>query len=207
MNTSLGRFIVVDGGEGAGKGIHLSRLAEILPPESTIFTREPGGTERAEMIRQVILSGPGANALTNFHLFCAARADHVEYKIGPARKAGKTVVCDRFDMSTFAYQIYGQENHFLLDSFERERELLGEVAQPSVYIYLDVDVEEGLRRAEARQDGNHLDLAGIEFHKRVRDGYLEFLRRHDNSVVVDANRSIEEVWTDFRIAVETAMAQ
>jgi dTMP kinase len=203
--VTLGKFIVVDGGEGSGKGTVLAALKEVLPPEKNVFTREPGGTPRAEEIRSVILGSEGASALTNFHLFCAARSDHLDHKIRPALSEGKNVICDRYDMSTFAYQIYGQQNHFLRGAFYNERELLGKLARPDLYIYLDVDVVEGLKRVRGRREENHLDRAPIEFHERVRQGYLEFLKTHPHRVI-DANRTMEAVKAEFIEVVQSALA-
>jgi dTMP kinase len=197
-----GKFIVVDGGEGAGKGTHLTALRDVLPEKTVLFTREPGGTELAEMIRNVIMSteAKDADALTNFFLFWAARADHVARKIKPALESGINVISDRFDSSTFAYQLCGQENNFLRELFENSRKMLEPAGIPDLYIYLDVEPEVGLIRAKSRSDGNHYDDREERFHHRVRMGYLEFLKSYPH-VIIDANRPIEEVRQAFIKAV------
>jgi dTMP kinase len=191
----MGRFIVIDGGEGSGKGVVMKALKAILTPEEAIFTREPGGSPLAEMIRGVIFSeeAKGANALTNFALFWAARADHMARTVYPALMSGISVVSDRFDISTFAYQLHGQRDHnYLIPLFWDMREKYC-APPPDLYIYLDVDPEEGLRRARGRGEGNHYDDLDLEFHQRVREGYLNFVHRHPDSRpwitsrVVDAN--------------------
>src|SRR5579864_4280814 len=104
-----GKFIVLEGGEGAGKSTQLRVIKEILG-DDIVITREPGGSPYAEEIRNVILKSTNAgqaDAKTHFALFWAARADHMKNTVLPALNAGKHVISDRFDSSTFAYQIYG----------------------------------------------------------------------------------------------------
>lgn len=175
--SQSGKFIVIDGGEGSGKGTVLDALKGTFP-QGFVFTREPGGTPLAEKIREVIFCEEAreADALTTFALFWAARADHMEKKVRPALENGLHVVSDRFDLSTFAYQLYGQQNLNLLDLFWRMREMYS-VPVPDLYIYLDVDPVIGLERTRKRGDGNHYDEKDIEFHQRVREGYREFLFR------------------------------
>lgn len=202
-----GRLIVVDGGEGSGKDTHLALLQDRLSTDNVVFTREPGGTPFAEKIREVIFSeeAKGANALTNFFLFWAARSDHVDRLILPAIESGKDVISNRFNSSTFAYQIYGQKNNFLRGIFVRARNMLSKEVLPYIYIYLDIDPEVGLRRAANRGEGNHFDQLSLEFHRRVRTGFLEFLKHH-NHVIIDTNRSREEVQQDFFDAIARARA-
>lgn len=205
--SEISKFIVIDGGEGSGKGVVIRALKDILAPEEAIFTREPGGSPLAEMVRNVIFSeeAKGADVLTNFALFWAARADHMARTVRPALFSGVSVICDRFDISTFAYQLYGQKDHnYLLPLFWQMREMYC-FPPPDLYIYLDVDPEEGLRRARGRGVGNHYDELDLEFHQRVSQGYLDFIHGpHDrpwiNSKVVDANVP-ESVVVDEVIAI------
>jgi dTMP kinase len=178
--SQTGKFIVIDGGEGSGKGTVLDALKGTFP-QGFVFTREPGGTPLAEKIREVIFSEEAkeTDALTNFALFWAARADHMLHNVRPSLEQGLHVISDRFDLSTFAYQLYGQENHNLLELFWQMRRMYS-VPVPDLYIYLDVDPEIGLARVRGRGTGNHYDERDIEFHQRVREGYQEFLfRSHD----------------------------
>ena len=172
-----GRLIVFDGGEGAGKGTVLARLQKEFPPPEVLYTREPGGTPLAEDIRKILLSDDGGqmDPKTQFDLFWAARSDHLQHRIRPALFEGKHVICDRFDSSTFAYQICGHKNWPLKNIFWPMRAAHLDCMPAPFYIYLDVDPEEGLRRAHGRGDENHFDNQALAFHTRVREGYREFL--------------------------------
>ncbi|MDE1874662.1 MAG: dTMP kinase [Patescibacteria group bacterium] len=195
-----GIFIVIDGGEGAGKGTQIARLKEAYP--EALFTREPGGSEYAEEIRNIMLKSPlakGASAETQFGLVWAARADHIRRKVMPALESGRHVISDRFDSSTFAYQLHGQGGLHLRDLFFAVRkQFLGD-CMPDLYLFLEVDPEESIRRTKQRAtlfgESNHFDEREVTFHNRVREGYREFARLFPgNCRTVDANRSIEEVW-------------
>lgn len=194
------KFIVIDGIEGAGKSTQLEKLKEQWG-DAVVFTREPGGSPYAEEIRNVILKSPNASqadAITHFNLFWAARADHLKNTIIPALEAGKHVICDRFDSSTFAYQIYGKEQKELLELFDPMRKFVLRNVKPDMYILLDVEIETGLARkqkqsAEGKTDLNHFDHAALSFHRRMKEGFYEFMKKEPNHKVVDASKSFDEV--------------
>jgi|SRR5271168_410182 len=193
------KFIVLEGGEGAGKSTQLKLFKESFG-DSVVVTREPGGSPYAEEIRNVILKSSNAkdaNAKTHFALFWAARADHIANTILPALKAGKPVISDRFDSSTFAYQIYGQEAKKLEDFFWKTREFYMEELKPDLYIYLDVDIEVGLRRKYAdNQEINHFEERDLAFHRRMKTGFTEFFK-HVPYKIIDANQPLEKVKEDL----------
>ena len=193
-----GRLVVLEGWEGSGKTTILNRLRDIADPDKMILTREPGGSEMAEQIRNLIFSegGKSLSPDAQFHLFWAARADHIDKKILPALSQGVDVVSDRFDASTFAYQIFGEEHHRLKNSFRFNREEMFAGRIVPTYIYLDIDPEVGLLRRRGAKDGNHFDEKNIEFHRRVRQGYREFIQ-FARVVEIDASGSAEEVWNAF----------
>ncbi len=198
MNTP--KFIVLEGGDGAGK----SSLLEAVKREfkdSVLITREPGGSPYAEAIRRLALNDPLAKDATAETMLClmfAARFDHVVKTIIPALQSGKHVITDRFDASTFAYQLYAQESRGLEELFWNLRKKISRL--PDLYIYADVDVEEGLRRTSKRALGqgeeNHFDARDIAFHTRQREGYGAFLNTV-NHRIVNANQSLESVVGDF----------
>lgn len=199
MNTTKGKFIVLDGSEGAGKSSQLKALKEKFG-EQVLVTREPGGTPYAEEIRRIILNSENAgqaDAKTHFALFWASRADHMRNKIIPALLAGQTVICDRFDSSTFAYQIFGQEAIELKDHFFTFRDFfLGEY-KPDLYIYLDVDIKTGLSRKSAQPNEiNHFEERKVEFYERMKRGFVEFFTKVP-STVVDANKDVDSVREDL----------
>lgn len=199
------KFIVLEGGEGAGKSSLIKALKEKLG-DSVLLTREPGGSSYAEAIRETALKHPlskDAVAETMICLMFAARFDHVEKLIKPTLAKGQNVISDRFDASSYAYQIHAQKGKHLEKLFWNLRSHISR--KPDLYIYLDVDVEEGLRRARSRNskntEGNHFDDREVDFHKLLRKGYKIFLKKVPH-VVIDANRPFEEVKGEFLKTVE-----
>lgn len=195
MKKNRGKFLILEGSEGAGKSSQLKKIQEIFG-EDILITREPGGTPYAEEIRNIILKSENAeqaDAKTIFALFWAARADHMKNKIIPALDSGKHVISDRFDSATYAYQIFGQEAKELKEKFFDFRDFfLGEY-KPDLYIFMDVDLKIGLSRKNSQiEELNHFDKRKIEFFERVKEGYLDFFSLVP-SVIVDANPSFEIV--------------
>lgn len=195
-----GKFIVFEGAEGAGKGENL-RMLKKKYGHCTEFSREPGGTALAEAVRDLLFSDLGkvANAQTQFHLYFAGRADHL-VRIRRVIESGRNYVSDRFDLSTFAYQIRGLNNPELYQLFHHTRNVICHGIMPDYYIYLDVDIETGLKRAQQRGDGNFWDEASIDLHRRVKDGAFEFLNSlqsqvdgHPSYYKIDANRPLKNV--------------
>ena|SRR3989344_7348594 len=190
-----GKFIVLEGGEGAGKGA-VRKFLENKFPEA-VFTREPGGTPLAEKIRDAMIcpEAKEASAETQFALIWAARFDHVRAKVQPALESGRTVICERFDSSTYAYQIHGQKAPHLKPPFFEFRRLLGETV-PDLYIFLDVGAKAGVARVAGNKNKeeplDHFEKRPLDFHARVREGYAEFFKTVPH-VIVDASRPLEEV--------------
>jgi len=205
-----GLFIVVDSGEGAGKTLQLNKAKEFFG-DSLVLTREPGGSPYAEEIRNLILKSPNAgqaDAKTLFALFWAARADHLKNTILPALKAGKTVITDRFDSSTFAYQIIAQGATELKDFFWQMRDFyLGDL-KPDLYVYFDIDPVIGLARKNKQggEELNHFEAREINFHNALRAGFKEFIK-HVPHEVIDASQPIEKVWKDFQAVLEKSFAK
>src|SRR5882724_2591453 len=142
-------FIVIEGGEGAGKSTQAALLKERLPGAfphiDFVFTREPGGTPFADKIRELILSpgAAGVNNKTMFSLFAAARFEHAERVIGPALQSGKTVICERFVAASYAYQIVAEESLELLPMYREQLHLLDQYLS-HLMIVLDVETATGL---------------------------------------------------------------
>lgn len=191
-----GIFIVIEGGDGCGKTSQINALVDRFGKDFVVVTREPGGAPYAEKIRELILSdhGKDADGKTMFALFWASRADHLNQTIIPALAEGKIVICDRFDSSSYAYQLHAQEDLTLRDFFWNIRSQYLDQYQPDVYIYLDVDPDEGFRRKNTHQQDeiNHFDTRGGEFALRMREGFFEFFEKVPHEII-DANPSFEEV--------------
>ncbi len=201
MENTRGKFIVLEGGEGSGKSSHIKRLKEIYK-DSVVFSREPGGSPYAEQIRNLILFSEfahEADALTMLCLFNAARQDHMVHTIIPALKSGKHVICDRYDSSTFAYQLHGKQNHHLTELFHAVRKEITREYEPDIYIFLDVDIEIGLKRKQQQKDQseiNHFDKAKVDFHIRMQEGVTAFKKLVNHSIV-DANNDFNTVAKDL----------
>ncbi|MDQ2933273.1 MAG: dTMP kinase [bacterium] len=199
--TSPAPFIVIEGGEGSGKSSLLIALKEELG-SAIHSTREPGGSPYAEVIRDATLKNPlakNAPAVTTLCLMFAARFDNFTNSILPALTSGKAVIADRFDASSYAYNVYAQSDGALENVFWSLRKQLKVL--PTLYIFIDVDPLVGVKRAQARNSSNgkgydHFDDRAMEFHRRVRTGYLKFFSKVPH-VVIDANRPLEEVKRDF----------
>jgi dTMP kinase len=199
-----GRFIVVDGCEGAGKTTQLKKLREKFP--DAVFTREPGGSPYAEAIREVILYNEHAKAAddaTLLCLFCAARLDHMRSTILPALEAGKDVITDRFDSTTYAYQLHAKENQALEPLFMQLREEFTREAKPDLYILLDIDPRIGLARKQDQSAAgaerlNHMDEREIEFHQAAREGFKKFTAKVGAPLtIIDASAPIDEVYENL----------
>src|SRR3569832_481748 len=168
-----GRCITFAGGEGSGKSTHTKALAERLTAVGfvVVFTREPGGSPGAEVIRQILLSGIAKKlgTETEAFLFAAARDDHVRNTILPALQAGRWVICDRFIDSTRVYQgALGRVDAKLIRRLERIT--IGEAAKPDLTILIDVPATVGLARAKNRRagkDADRFEAESAEFHEEL----------------------------------------
>ncbi len=198
-----GRFITIEGGEGAGKSTQLRRLAARLTPRvgAPLETREPGGSPGAEALRGLLVTGaadrwsPMAETLILF----AARDDHLARRIRPALSAGQWVLCDRFSDSTRAYQgAAGGTDPALIAALEAH--VIGET-RPDLTLLLDLPAEAGLARASARGDAEaRFEGKGLAFHQRLRNGFLAIAAAEPDRVcVIDATPAPEAVeaaiWT------------
>lgn len=192
-----GRFITLEGGEGAGKSTQIKRLAVALKKKGieVITTREPGGSPGAEEIRALLVQGePGRwDALTETLLIYAARADHVKRTIGPALIADKWVISDRFNDSSFAYQGVGRG--LAREFIRRIDSIVLDDFRPDLTLMLDLDVDTGLKRAGARGGPEQrFENFDKEFHQKLRQAFLDIAARNtDRCVVIDAGQSEDQV--------------
>jgi dTMP kinase len=199
-----GKFIVIDGLDGCGKGTQMKLLEEKFSGGNVIFTREPGGTPYAEEIRELILrdSASDTDSQTQLFLFLAARNEHMKKKVVPALEAGTNVISDRADSSTWAFQIYGGENMSLRERFLETRKWILGSYEPDLYLVLDLAPETAFERSknDSLRNQTHFDVRELSFHERVRAGFLEFGKLFPVRIV-DASRSKEEVHQDIFSAV------
>lgn len=197
-----GRFITLEGGEGAGKSTQARRLATALAAQGlpVLRTREPGGSPGAEAIRDVLLGAGPWDPVAETVLHFAARREHVARMIEPALAAGIWVVCDRFADSTLAYQVAGQGTPRAIWDGLAAITLGG--LRPDLTLVLDIPPEAGLARAEARGETNRYETLGLAFHTRIRDAFLAVAAAEpERCAVVDATRALDDVATAIAAAV------
>ena len=201
-----GRFVTVEGGEGAGKTTQIAFMRAYLERRGcrVVATREPGGTPLGEEIRALLLGHrhggmtPAAETLLMF----AARAEHLEYVVRPALAAGCWVLCDRFTDATYAYQ--GGGRGLSLERIAVLEAWVQGALRPDLTLLLDVSVAVGLERAGKRGKADRFEREAVEFFERVRAVYLERASHDsDRCRIVDASRPVETVRAD----VETVLAE
>jgi dTMP kinase len=186
-----GKFIVIEGGDGAGKDTQIDLLREKFADRDIIFTRDPGGTDISFKIRTLIKEN-NMSPKTEFLLFLASRAQLVDEVIVPALEEGRYVICHRFALSTIAYQIYGRERLEYFDMFKTMSDFAW--LKPDFTVLLDVTPEVGLERIKQREKAlDRFEKEELAFHKRVREGYRKHVADFGNYVVIDADQSVKDV--------------
>ncbi|ERK32498.1 MULTISPECIES: dTMP kinase [Clostridium] len=196
-----GMFITFEGGDGAGKSTVINKVYEELVKKnlSCMITREPGGIDIAEQIREVILNVKNTkmDARTEALLYAAARRQHLAEKVIPALEEGKIVLCDRFLHSSLAYQGYARGlgieevyeiNKFAIDSY-----------MPDLVILFDIEPKLGLERINKNKgrEINRLDKENMDFHDKVREGYSILMEKYNHNIVkVDASGAVDEVYLE-----------
>lgn len=205
-------FVTVEGPEGSGKSSVMKRVAERLQEEGidVVLTREPGGTPIAEQIREVILNKENTkmDKITEALLYAASRRQHLVEKVWPLTKEGKLVISDRFLDSSLAYQ--GGARGIGIDKVLEINMAATEGYYPDLTLLFDVAPEVGLARIAANKgrEVNRLDLEKIEFHREVRQTFLDLAKRFkDRFVIIDASQPFEKVIEDAYKAIKDRMVK
>lgn len=180
-----GKFITIEGCEGAGKSAQLRLLTEYLKENGVDFisTREPGGTPVAEKIRAVILDADNKGMADECEalLYAAARAEHLKNKVIPAINEGKLVLCDRFIDSSFAYQVYARGLDF--STVERANFFAIENCMPDATLFLNISPTEAFNRKGGADKGDRIEQEGLAFHEKVYAGYLRLCERYPERMI------------------------
>lgn len=200
---SEGRFITLEGGEGAGKSTSREYIVELLTARGIPFieTREPGGTALGESLRSLLLTKDGTPPSVEAELLMvfAARAQHLHEVIEPALAAGKWVLCDRFTDATYAYQGYGRG--FDLSAIEVLERMVQKDRQPHLTLLFDLDPKVGIERARKRAELDRFESEELAFFERVREGYLARAGSSERFVVINATQAITEVQASIRTSL------
>lgn len=193
-----GLFITFEGGEGAGKTTLIERVNQYLSASFRVVqTREPGGTDLGEKIRDLLLTQQQKEPLSAYAelaLFLASRAQNIQQFIRPALEKGDVVLCDRFNDSSFAYQ--GIARGLGVDKVERVAEFFCEDLKPDLTFYLDLDPSIGFERMK-EEKLDRIESEKIEFHLKVRQAYHSLAKRFENRLfIIDASQSPDQVFND-----------
>lgn len=207
-----GCLITIEGGDGAGKSSQISMLQEWLTSQNitALTTREPGGTEGAEAIRTMVLTGKDEkwDDVTEALLFFAARRDHLQKLIWPTLDKGQWVISDRFVHSSYAYQGYGRGME--MDILKTLYKIVANGFKPDLTIVLDIDPEIGLARTGGRHGQaakeNRFEGVDLSFHQKLRNGFLEMASQDpEHFAVISAQQSIEDVHQDIIKTIQSRL--
>ena len=201
-----GLLITFEGVEGSGKTTQISALAEYLDQKGwkVLKTREPGGTQLGERIRELLLDVQHQNIVpkTELLLYLASRAQHFQEVILPALVEDKVVLCDRFSEATLAYQGYGRGLD--LDQIKNLLKYVTEGRNPDLTLLLDLEARQGFMRIRSRTTRDRLEQEQIEFYEKVRQGYLKLAKRAPRRIIViDSGQAFEKVTALIRKTVES----
>ncbi len=209
-NKKSAKFIVIEGGDGSGKGTVIELLKGDPAYKDFVFTREPGGTEVGVEIREVLLRTrqDEISFKADMLLYLADRVEHLERVVLPALSLGKNVLSDRYEATLYAYQLYARQNEEHVEMFFELKSLLG-IITPDLYIFLDQEPEISLQRANQRPDEkNRFDTKSFDFYVRARKAYLSFMRFHNSRVVyVGAVKTPERVTEEVSIIIDNFLAK
>lgn len=200
-----GLFIALEGPDGSGKSTITKLLSDYMRKKhiAHIITREPGGTEIGEEIRNILLNNKNTHMSgeTEALLYAASRSQHISEKIKPSLDRGEVVICDRFVLSSLAYQGVGRglgiKDVKIINDFA-----IGDV-YPDLILFFDVDPSTTLKRKTKNINVDRLELEGENFHKNVYNGYMEILKMYPKNIkVMDASKSIDEVLNEVITVIE-----
>ncbi|MFT7110490.1 MAG: dTMP kinase [Psychrobacter glaciei] len=200
-----GKFITIEGIEGVGKSTNIAFVKTWLESRGVncILTREPGGTELGEALRDLLLHGGSVANKAELLMMFASRAQHLEEKIKPALEQGMWVICDRFTDSTYAYQGGGRQLN--LDWISSLEQLVHESFQPDLTLLLDAPVEIGRARAAKRGAADRIEAEDIAFFNRVREMFIARSQQSQRYSVVDATQALENVQLDIQTSLSSLL--
>ena len=192
-------FVTFEGIEGCGKSTQVKKLQQFFIEKKipTILTREPGGTNIGEKIREILIDSTNSNIApkTELLLNFASRIEHVEQLIKPALMHGKKVISDRFFHSTLAYQGYAMGVD--LSKINQIKDLALDNFKPDITFLIDVEVEVAFNRIKNRSDNNRYEEMSLDFHQKVRNGFLEMQQNEQNMIKINGNQNPDQVFAQI----------
>ncbi|NVK38232.1 MAG: dTMP kinase [Gammaproteobacteria bacterium] len=200
-----GRFITIEGIEGVGKTTNIQFIQDWLTTNKIEFisTREPGGTELGEQLRNLLLHGGHVSNNAELLMMFAARAQHLDEVIKPAIESGKWVICDRFTDSTYAYQGGGRQMD--VATISQLEALVHGAFQPHMTLLLDAPVEIGRARAAKRGAADRIEAEDLAFFNRVRDMFLNRAKQAERFQIVDATQDLSSVQQQIQVCLQTLL--
>ena len=199
----VGRFITFEGGDGCGKSTQAKLLAEYLQTKNiqTVLTKEPGGTPEGKILRELLVTGDKDkfDAISECLLYYADRRNHLNKVVWPAMQDGKWVISDRYADSTEAYQYYGYDKRVDFATLQGLYKIVAGDFKPDLTFILDIDPEKGMRRSFAKAEAMAIkelrfESRQIEFHRNLRQGFLEIAKREpERCVVINADDDIANI--------------
>jgi len=200
-----GRFITIEGIEGVGKTTNIQFIQDWLTTNKIEFisTREPGGTELGEQLRNLLLHGGHVSNNAELLMMFAARAQHLDEVIKPAIESGKWVICDRFTDSTYAYQGGGRQMD--VATISQLEALVHGAFQPHMTLLLDAPVEIGRARAAKRGAADRIEAEDLAFFNRVRDMFLSRAKQAERFQIVDATQDLSNVQQQIQVCLQTLL--
>lgn len=202
-----GKFITIEGIEGVGKSTNIAFIQSWLESKGIecILTREPGGTELGEQLRNLLLHGGDVSDKAELLMMFASRAQHLQEKILPALDQGIWVLCDRFTDSTYAYQGGGRQLN--LSWISQLEQLVHGDKQPDLTLLLDAPVEVGRARASARSSADRIEAEDLAFFNRVRNMFLERADQFDRYEIIDATQKLGAVKMNIEMTLNTLLTR
>lgn len=199
MEKTRGKFITFEGCDGCGKSTQLKMLSEYLTENGIphIFTREPGGGKISEAIREILLNGKNSEMTNECEalLYAAARMQHLADRVEPALREGKLVICDRYVDSSLAYQAYARG--LGVEFVTQINDYAMKAYRPDVTVFIDLSPEDAFKRKHGADENDRLEQAGMEFHKRVYEGYKTVAKNDSERVAcVDGRQTPDGVFAD-----------
>jgi len=203
-----GLFITLEGPDGSGKSTIVKLLSEYFNEKGfeVVLTREPGGTQIGEKIRDIVLDNKNIemSSTTEALLYAASRAQHIQEKILPSLEDGKIIICERFVHSSLVYQGIGRA--LGVNKIKEINNFAIQGVEPDVTLFFDIDPERALKRKTKKGEGDRLEMEDVSFHRDVYEGYLKICKMYPEEIkVIDAGKNIKEVFNQVRNIIDSLL--